>query len=82
LQEIIEKMHREDYVHGDLRPPNILCDKIMLLDFDWGESWRCVLSTPATRPHPQLTTGRSLNDDRVLGGTLEYMQEITTEMEE
>ncbi|KAF8547814.1 hypothetical protein OG21DRAFT_1392989, partial [Imleria badia] len=38
LQEMVKTMHDEDYVHGDLRPPNILCveDRVMVFDFDWG----------------------------------------------
>ncbi|KAF8433681.1 hypothetical protein L210DRAFT_3330294, partial [Boletus edulis BED1] len=38
LQGIVGNMHENKFVHGDLRPPNIMVvkDEVMLLDFDWG----------------------------------------------
>lgn len=38
LQELVESFHAEGLVHGDLRAPNIICDRnrVMLVDFDLG----------------------------------------------
>jgi len=68
-----------EFVHGDLREPNMLCDgeKVMLVDFDWGgkvgEAYY-----PTARLSPELTNGRhnpnpkiTKDDDwRVLVNTL------------
>ena len=37
LKEAIDEMHAADYVHGDLRPQNVLVvnNTIRVLDFDW-----------------------------------------------
>ena len=38
LETLVKSFHKVDLVHGDLREPNILCNKnkVMLIDFDWG----------------------------------------------
>ena len=37
FERAVRLMHQENYVHGDLRPPNIqvIDDSVMILDFDW-----------------------------------------------
>ncbi|KAI5991380.1 hypothetical protein EDC04DRAFT_3148552 [Pisolithus marmoratus] len=37
LWKLVESFHAEGLVHGDLRAPNIICDRnrVMLIDFDW-----------------------------------------------
>ncbi|TFK34770.1 hypothetical protein BDQ12DRAFT_612898 [Crucibulum laeve] len=45
IEEILKKMHKEGYVFGDLREPNIIFNKnkIQLIDFDWAgvpTTWR------------------------------------------
>ena len=37
LQHALHLLHKENYVHGDLRPQNILAqpNKVCILDFDW-----------------------------------------------
>ena len=37
FQEAVRRMHEEGYVHGDLRPQNVLVfeGKVRILDFDW-----------------------------------------------
>ena len=39
FKQVVTKMHEESYVHGDLRPQNILVvnDRVCVLDFDWVE---------------------------------------------
>jgi len=77
MEELMRRFHREGYVHGDLRAPNILCkdDKVMLVDFDWGGKVGEV-SYPGTIEFlsPDLTVGREgkgmvitqADDERVL----------------
>ncbi|KAG6371491.1 hypothetical protein JVT61DRAFT_9528 [Boletus reticuloceps] len=38
LQELVKSFHAENFVHGDSRGPNILCDgnRVKVIDFDWG----------------------------------------------
>ena len=40
LKMAVEVMHAKNFVHGDLRPQNILVvdNKVRLLDFDWAEN--------------------------------------------
>ena len=44
LKEAVTSFHEKDWVHGDLRRPNILrsktSDDIMLIDFDWSGKYR------------------------------------------
>ena len=37
LQDALRELHAQNYVHGDLRPQNILArsDKVCIIDFDW-----------------------------------------------
>jgi len=79
LHHLVRSFHDMEFVHGDLREPNMLCDgeKVMLVDFDWGgkvgEAYY-----PTARLSPELTNGRhnpnpkiTKDDDwRVLGNTL------------
>ncbi|KAF8124149.1 hypothetical protein EV363DRAFT_1300014 [Boletus edulis] len=83
LQSIVGNMHENEFVHGDLRPPNIMVvkDEVMLLDFDWGGKVG-EARYPPVRLHPQLEEGRSMSsvdvtkedDDRVLKGTINYIR--------
>ncbi|KAF8434346.1 hypothetical protein L210DRAFT_844756 [Boletus edulis BED1] len=79
LKQLVKDFHSSNYVHGDLRLPNIYCvgDKIKLLDFDWGG-----IVGEAFYPYQILTSelreGRDMNnlmitkedDDRVLDMSL------------
>ena len=40
LEKAVKKMHAQDYVHGDLRTPNILVKdkKLFIVDFDWASN--------------------------------------------
>ncbi|KAG6371097.1 hypothetical protein JVT61DRAFT_10638 [Boletus reticuloceps] len=55
LQGVVGNMHENEFVHGDLRPPNIMVvkDEVMLLDFDWGGKVG-EARYPPVRLHPQL----------------------------
>ncbi|KAF8551636.1 hypothetical protein OG21DRAFT_1524301 [Imleria badia] len=68
LNEVVEELHKNGFVHGDLRPPNILCDpksdRIMLLDFDWGGKAGDACY-PHRRLHPQLTEGRDMSSLKI-----------------
>ncbi|KAN0088972.1 hypothetical protein V8E55_006029 [Tylopilus felleus] len=80
LQYIVSNIHENEFVHGDLRPPNIMVvkDEVMLLDFDWGGK---VGEAPVCL-HPQLEEGRSMSsvditkedDDRILKGRMNYIR--------
>jgi serine/threonine protein kinase len=82
LQDIVGNMHRNEFVHGDLRPPNIMVvkDELMLLDFDWGSKVG-EAQYPLVRLNPQLE-GCSMSsvditkedDDCVLTGTMNYIR--------
>ena len=74
--------HRDRFVHGDLREPNILCDEdqVMLIDFDWGGKVEEAYY-PFTRLRSELMDGRydaslitKADDIRVLGSTLKKMK--------
>ncbi|KAG6382178.1 hypothetical protein JVT61DRAFT_828 [Boletus reticuloceps] len=79
LKQLVKDFHLSNYVHGDLRLPNMYCvgDKINLLDFDWGG-----LVGEAFYPYQILTSelreGRDMNnlmitkedDDRILDMSL------------
>ena len=83
LQDIVGNMHRNEFVHGDLLPPNIMVvkDELMLLDFDWGGKVGEARYPPVPL-NPQLEEGRSTfsvditkeDDDRVLKATMNYIR--------
>ncbi|KAN0086294.1 hypothetical protein V8E55_007428 [Tylopilus felleus] len=84
LHEMVGKIHGVEYVHGDLRPPNIMHasvqDRLMLLDFDWGGKVG-EAHYPHTQLTPELTAGRDMSsllitkedDERVLARTVEFI---------
>jgi hypothetical protein len=59
LTNLVKAFHEVNLVHGDLRDPNILCnrDKVMLIDFDWGGK-EGEAFYPLMRLNPELTHGR------------------------
>jgi serine/threonine protein kinase len=59
LDNIVSKFHAQGYVHGDLRPPNIIVDgeTLMLIDFDWG-------GKDADATFPQIRLNPILRDHR------------------
>ncbi len=80
----MQYFHKHDFVHGDLREPNILCDgdRVKLIDFDWGGK-----VDEAYHPSPQLCSelmdGRDApdlkitkeDDIRVLGNTCKKLEQ-------
>lgn len=62
--QLIEKMHAADFVHGDLRLPNFVVDEkheqVLLVDFDWGGKENEVMF-PRTSLLPEIRKDR---DDR------------------
>jgi RIO1 family len=83
LQKLMQSFHDHGLVHGDLREPNILCDreKVVLIDFDWGGNVGEV-SYPTARLCPELMDGRhgtdpkitKVDDRRVLENTLKGLK--------
>jgi Ser/Thr protein kinase RdoA (MazF antagonist) len=81
----MQSFHDSDFVHGDLRESNILCDgeRVMLIDFDWGGK-AGVVSYPTARLCSELRDGRqdtspkiTKDDDRrVLQNTLSELQRL------
>ena len=84
LETLMKSFHEVDLVHGDLREPNILCnkDKVMLIDFDWGGKVK-EACYPSAKLCSELTDGRGdansmitkADDIRVLGNTLKKLKE-------
>ncbi|KAF8333626.1 uncharacterized protein EI90DRAFT_3015465 [Cantharellus anzutake] len=84
LCKLMQIFHDANFVHGDLREPNILCseDKVMLIDFDWGGKVGEV-QYPSQRLCPELMDGRGdedleikkADDVRILGNTLQTLKE-------
>ncbi|KAI0029557.1 hypothetical protein K488DRAFT_56095, partial [Vararia minispora EC-137] len=83
LRALIQELHEEDLVHGDLRAANIVVDnegKIMLVDFDWGGHDGQV-TYPTWCLNPELMNGRlaedliirKCDDIRILEATLSSM---------
>src|SRR5258708_37035940 len=84
MEAFMQYFHKHDFVHGDLREPNILCDgdRVKLIDFDWGGK-----VDEAYYPSPQLcselTDGRDApdlkitkeDDIRVLGNTCKKLEQ-------
>ena len=57
LKTAVERMHGSNYVHGDLRPQNILVvgEKVCILDFDWAND------ESRARYPPELTVNEDYN---------------------
>ncbi|KAI6094094.1 hypothetical protein F5141DRAFT_1038270 [Pisolithus sp. B1] len=69
LRELVESFHAEDLVHGDLRAPNIICDRnrVMLIDFDCGGK-EGEVSYPDGPLDADLTIGRENTDRKITKG--------------
>ena len=73
IDNLVTKFHAQDYVHGDLRPPNFIVDgeTLVLVDFDWGGK-ETEAKFPQARLHSILRGSRSEtritkeNDQRVV----------------
>lgn len=66
LEELVKSFHKAELVHGDLRSPNIICNKNgpMVIDFDWAGKVGEV-SYPPGPLNPELTDGRESNDLKI-----------------
>lgn len=66
LQVLIRSFHDKNFVHGDLRCPNIICDgeKVMIVDFNWAGK-EGEVSYPRGQLASELTDGRSRNDRKI-----------------
>ncbi|KAH9083830.1 hypothetical protein EDB83DRAFT_2212602 [Lactarius deliciosus] len=79
LRRLVHDFHANDFVHGDLRDANIICNgnSVMLVDFDWGGKVG-EASFPTLNLHAELLDGRTSDDMiitkdddmRVLGKTI------------
>ncbi|KAI6042779.1 hypothetical protein EDC04DRAFT_2891623 [Pisolithus marmoratus] len=69
LWELVKSFHAEGLVHGDLRAPNIICDRnrVMLIGFDWGGKEGKV-SYPNGPLNADLTIGRNNIDLKITKG--------------
>jgi len=67
LLDLVQALHEEGFVHGDLRDTNIICagDIMMLIDFDWagreGDA-----AYPHLRLNPALLNGRVSKDLKIM----------------
>ena len=76
IDEVVKKFHDEDYVHGDLRPPNFIVNnsRLLVIDFDWGGK-EGTATFPRKRLNEVLRSGRWVknitksNDDVVVAHT-------------
>jgi len=85
LRQLMRSFHDSDFVHGDLRESNVLCDgeRVVLIDFDWGGKVG-VASYPTARLCSELRDGRqdtspkiTKDDDRrVLQNTLSELRKL------
>jgi serine/threonine protein kinase len=83
MDEIVEKFHKNGYVHGDLRPPNFIADgeRLLLIDFDWGGK-EGEATFPDTRILPVLRKDRGdmlikrHHDTNVLAYTKQEIRKI------
>ena len=59
IDTIVKAFHAEDYVHGDLRPPNLIVNggRLLVIDFDWGGK-EGAATFPQERLHEILRPGR------------------------
>ena len=85
LQDLVKSFHAENFVHGDLRDTNIICDdeRFFLIDFDWGgKLGEACYPVKFYELNPELVQGRSSNnmlitaedDDRVLETTMNKVE--------
>ena len=66
LENLVTSFHDKGLVHGDLRPPNIVCNHqgVMIIDFDWGGKLG-EASYPNNPLNPDLTYGRGSTDLKI-----------------
>ena len=66
LQALIQAFHKEDFVHGDLCEPNIICNggKVMVVDFDWGGK-EGKAYYPSVSLCDELTNGQGSNSPKI-----------------
>ncbi|KAG9314767.1 protein kinase subdomain-containing protein PKL/ccin9 [Chiua virens] len=67
LTALVRSFHAKDYVHGDLRSPNIVVaadNRVRLLDYDWGGKQGQVFY-PHEHLNPQLTQDRNRTDLKI-----------------
>ncbi|KAI6094093.1 hypothetical protein F5141DRAFT_1017916, partial [Pisolithus sp. B1] len=69
LRDLVESFHAEGLVHGDLRAPNIICNRngVKLIDFDWGRK-QGEASYPDGPLNTVLTIGRDNADLKITKG--------------
>lgn len=75
LREAVAALHAQDYVHGDIRRPNIILvdANLILIDFDWGgyegraKYPSCIfLDEPSIQWHRDVTRGGAIKKDHDL----------------
>ena len=73
LRYAIDTMHTEDYVHGEMRPQNILVvndSRVCILDFDWAGKTNAVRYPVALNMkrmwHPDVKPGGLITKDHDL----------------
>jgi len=85
LQDLVKSFHAENFVHGDLRDTNIICDdeRFFLIDFDWGgKLGEACYPVKFYELNPELVQGRpssntlitAEDDDRVLETTMNKVE--------
>jgi hypothetical protein len=70
LTKCVNVLHKAGYVHGDLRPPNVLVrdDKLFLVDFDWANT----RGTARYPLHISLSPEKNWHPGVTRGGLIEY----------
>jgi len=86
LQDLVKSFHAENFIHGDLRDSNIICDgaQFFLIDFNWGRKLgEACYPIKFYELNPELVQGRSSSnalitaedDDQVLKTTINKVKD-------
>jgi serine/threonine protein kinase len=71
IEQILRELHRNGYVFGDLRQPNIIlnqANKIQLIDFDWAGRYDMTIQDSTTDDLQELIPADVLDPTNIIHG--------------